>query len=158
MPVTITGPLAQAEQDTTAHALQGALVDLLDLSLTAEQAHWALLGPHFRSLHQHLDELVTTARDFADTLAERAATIGTPPDGRSATITATSALPPFPDGWVKDTDALDLITTTLSDLIGRTRRRIEDTAGTDPVSQDLLIALAGELEKHHWMLQAAHEH
>lgn len=158
MPATITGPLAQADQDTTAQALQGALVDVLDLSLTAKQAHWALLGPRFRSLHLHLDELVTTARDFADTLAERAATIGTPPDGRSATITSTSALPPFPAGWVKDTDALDLITAPLGDLIARTRQRIENTADTDPVSQDLLIALAGELEKQHWMLQAAHQH
>ncbi len=152
----VTGPLAPAAQEITAQALQGALVDLLDLSLIAKQAHWALFGPRFRSLHLQLDELVTTARDFADSLAERTATIGTPPDGRCVTITATSALPPFPAGWVRDTDALDRMTTTLGTLIDRVRRRIADTADADPVSQGLLIALAGELEKQHWMLQAEH--
>jgi starvation-inducible DNA-binding protein len=138
--------------------VQGALTDLLDLSPTAEQAHRALSGPRFRSLHLQLDELVTTAGDFADTPAERTAAIGTPPDGRRATITATSALPPFPGGWVRDTVALDRMTHALGTLIDRTRRRIKDTADADPVSQDLLIALACELEKQHWMLQAEHQH
>ncbi|WP_405015162.1 Dps family protein [Kitasatospora sp. NBC_01539] len=154
----VTGPLAESDRAVTAQALQGALVDLLDLSLNAKQAHWALFGPRFRSLHEQLDELVVTARDFSDVLAERAATIGSPPDGRPATVTATSGLPAFPAGWIKDSAALDLVTASMSTLVDRMRRRIEDTTTADPVTQDLLIVVTGELEKQHWMLQAEHAH
>jgi starvation-inducible DNA-binding protein len=34
------------------------------------------------------------------------------------------------------------------------RRRIHDTADTDPITQDLLIGATAVLEKQHWMLQA----
>ncbi|WP_329214753.1 DNA starvation/stationary phase protection protein [Streptomyces sp. NBC_00683] len=155
----ITGPLSEHEQTVTAQALQTSLIDLLELALNAKQAHWVLFGPRFRSLHLHLDELVTLTRDFADRLAERAAAaLGSPPDGRPATLAATDALPPLPAGWIKDTDVLDLLTTSMNTLIDRMRRRIETTAATDPVTQDLLIAVTGELEKQHWMLQAEHAH
>ncbi|MFC9328841.1 Dps family protein [Kitasatospora sp. NPDC057015] len=154
----VTGPLADSDQAVAAQALQGTLVDLLDLSLNAKQAHWTLFGPRFRSLHQQLDELVTTTRDFSDLLAERSATIGSPPDGRSATVTAASGLPALPAGWIKDSTALDLVTASMSTLVARMRRRIEVTATADPVTQDLLIAVTGELEKHHWMLQVEHSH
>jgi starvation-inducible DNA-binding protein len=154
----VSGPLAHSDQAVTAQALQDALVDLLDLQLNAKQAHWTLFGPRFRSLHQQLDELVTTTRDSADLLAERCATIGSPPDGRAATVTAAGRLPALPAGWLKDTTALDLVTASMSVLVTRMRRRIEATATADPVTQDLLIAVTGELEKHHWMLQAEHSH
>ncbi|NEE41508.1 DNA starvation/stationary phase protection protein, partial [Streptomyces sp. SID7982] len=36
----------------------------------------------------------------------------------------------------------------------RMRERIEATDEPDPVTQDLLIALTAELEKHAWMFQA----
>ncbi|MFJ9055530.1 DNA starvation/stationary phase protection protein [Streptomyces sp. NPDC102409] len=157
MPV-VTGPLADNDQAVTAQALQGSLVDLLDLSLNAKQAHWVLFGPRFRTLHLQLDELVTLARDFADLLAERASALGSPPDGRPATITAAGALPSLPTGWIKDSDVLDLLTASMSILIQRMRRRIESAATADPVTQDLLITVTGELEKQHWMLQAEHAH
>ena len=34
------------------------------------------------------------------------------------------------------------------------RKRVDDTADPDPVSQDVLIGITGELEKHAWMFQA----
>ena len=51
--------------------LQAVLVDLLELQNQAKQAHWNLVGPHFRSIHLELDEVVDTAREHADTIAER---------------------------------------------------------------------------------------
>src|SRR5579875_1352545 len=72
----IDGPLTESDTTVTGEALQGALVDLLDLSLVAKQAHWNLYGPRFRSIHLQLDEVVATARTYADTVAERAAALG----------------------------------------------------------------------------------
>jgi integration host factor subunit beta len=34
------------------------------------------------------------------------------------------------------------------------RERVDATGEADPVSQDLLIAVTGDLEKQHWMFQA----
>ena len=82
----ITGPLPAAAQQTVGTVLQDTLADYLDLSLVAKQAHWNVVGQNFRDAHLHLDELVTLARDDADAVAERAATLGVSPDGRAATV------------------------------------------------------------------------
>lgn len=154
MGVVITSPLPEGERKTVGNALQGTLVDLLDLSLVAKQAHWNLYGPRFRSVHLHLDEVVTTARDFADQVAERAAAIGFSPDGRAATVAATSSLPGFPEGWTADVMVVEHLVKAFATVIERLRVRIDETGEADPVSQDLLIGLTAALEKHSWMFQA----
>lgn len=150
----ISSPLPEQDRAVAGAALQETLVDLLDLSLTAKQAHWNLYGPRFRSIHLQLDEVVTTARDFADTVAERAAALGVAPDGRAATVAATSTLPGFPEGWTKDTVVVEALVRTFAALIHRVRGRIAVTADADAVTQDLLIGLAADLEKQSWMFQA----
>ncbi|MBD0695098.1 Dps family protein [Streptomyces sp. CBMA123] len=154
MGIVISSPLPEADRKTTGHALQGTLVDLLDLSLVAKQAHWNLYGPRFRSVHLQLDEVVATAREYADGVAERAAAIGVSPDGRAATVAGSSSLPAFPEGWTADTAVVEYLVNAFGAVIGRMRARIEDTAAADPVTQDLLIGLTAELEKHSWMFQA----
>ncbi len=147
-------PLADGDRDTAGGALQGALVDLVDLSLVAKQAHWNLYGPRFRSVHLHLDEVVATARDFADQVAERAAAIGVSPDGRAATLARTSGLPEFPAGWIADDEVVGHLVEAFGAVIGRMRERIEQTESADAVTQDLLIAVTAALEKHSWMFRA----
>ena len=44
-------------------ALQAVLVDLLELGDQAKQAHWNLVGPHFRSIHLEFDEIADMVRD-----------------------------------------------------------------------------------------------
>lgn len=150
----ITSLLPETNRRIVAEALQGALVDLLDLSLTAKQAHWSLYGRRFRSIHLQLDEVVDTARAFSDVAAERGAALGIAPDGRAATIAATSNLPAFPTGWVKDSDVVAVIVESLALIIARMRERVVNTAEADPVTQDLVIGITAELEKQHWMFQA----
>lgn len=78
----VKSTLSESARQVVGEALQGTLVDLLGLSLIGKQAHWNIVGPRFRSIHLQLDEVVDTARTYADTVAERAATLGVPPDGR----------------------------------------------------------------------------
>ncbi|MFF5924098.1 Dps family protein [Streptomyces flavochromogenes] len=150
----INSPLPEGDREIAGAALQATLVDLLDLSLVAKQAHWNLYGPRFRSVHVQLDEVAAIARDHADTVAERAAALGVSPDGRAGTIAGTSGLPAFPSGWTKDGDAVDALVHMFSAVIGRVRERIEATGSVDAVSQDLLIGLTAELERQSWMFQA----
>ncbi|WP_435972081.1 Dps family protein [Streptomyces sp. Qhu_M48] len=150
----VKSPLSEADLKTVGDALQGALVDLVDLSLVAKQVHWNVVGPRFRSVHLQLDEVVATARQHSDVVAERASAVGVNPDGRAETVASGSAIATVPTGWIKDTDAVKILVDALGAVISRMRERIEATDAPDPVTQDILIGLTADLEKHAWMYQA----
>ncbi|MET9679026.1 Dps family protein [Streptomyces coeruleorubidus] len=150
----VKSPLSDASLKTVSEALQGALVDLVDLALVAKQIHWNVVGPRFRSVHLQLDEVVDIARKYSDTVAERAAALGIPPDGRAATVAVGSGIGVTPEGWVDDTTAVRTLVEALGAVITRMRGRIETTGEPDPISQDIFIGITADLEKHHWMFQA----
>ncbi|MYV92248.1 DNA starvation/stationary phase protection protein, partial [Streptomyces sp. SID1034] len=150
----VKSSLSDADLKVVGSALQGALVDLVDLSLAAKQVHWNVVGPRFRSVHLQLDDVVTTARQHSDTVAERASALGVNPDGRAATVAGSSAIGTIPEGWIKDSEAVEVMVVALGRITERMRERIKATDEPDPVSQDLLIALTADLEKHAWMFQA----
>ncbi|MBT2414347.1 DNA starvation/stationary phase protection protein [Streptomyces sp. ISL-12] len=150
----VKSTIPESARQVTWEALQSTLVDLLGLSLIGKQVHWNIVGPRFRSIHLQLDEVVSTAREFADTVAERSAALGMPADGRPETIASAFTLPSPKDGWVRDEDAVALMTETLEAAIVRLRERIKATDEPDPVTQDLLISITAELEKQRWMFDA----
>lgn len=150
----VKSSLSEEDLKLVGEALQGALVDLVDLALVAKQVHWNIVGPRFRSVHLQLDEVVTTARQHSDTVAERASAIGVTPDGRAGTVAATSAFGNVPNGWIKDADAVQIMVDGLGAVVGRMRDRVAVTDQPDPVTQDVLIQVTADLEKHAWMFQA----
>ncbi|TDV40620.1 Dps family protein [Actinophytocola oryzae] len=150
----ITSPLGDAERESTGAVLQATLVDLVDLSLIAKQAHWNVIGTNFRSAHLQLDELVNAARQYTDDVAERANAIGISPNGKARTVVESSGVPAFPDNWQSVETTVAAIVEILGEVIKRLRKRIDDTDKTDLVTQDLLIEITAELEKQHWMWQA----
>lgn len=154
MATDIKGPLSGDAQRVTGEALQRALVDLVDLALLGKQAHWNLTGRNFRSVHLQLDEVVALAREHMDVLAERAVAIGCPPDGRARTVADASGLPELDAGWLTDDAAVRHFVEILGTAVGRVRAGISATEDADPVTQDLLIATAADLEKQYWMFQA----
>ncbi|MFI1721764.1 Dps family protein [Streptomyces sp. NPDC020489] len=150
----VRSTLPEEARKVAGDALQSTLVDLIGLSLIGKQAHWNIVGPRFRSIHLQLDEVVSTARTFSDTVAERSAALGVSPDGRPETIAAAYTLPGSKEGWQRDNDVVSLMVETLEAAIGRLRERIEATEKADPVTQDLLIGITAELEKQRWMFDA----
>jgi starvation-inducible DNA-binding protein len=133
--------------------LQASLVELLDLGLQVKQAHWNITGPRFRALHLQLDELAEEHKAWQDDVAERINALDHFPDGRAATVAATSDLDAFPDGPVRDERVVELLLGCMETVTERFRRRIMGL-DEDPVSQDLLIGIAAGLEKQRWMLRA----
>jgi starvation-inducible DNA-binding protein len=150
----ISSPLPDEAQQIVGAVLQDSLADFVDLSLTAKQWHWNVVGRNFREAHLHLDELVDLARTYSDEVAERAATLGVSPDGRAETVAKSSGLPTTEEGWRQVDDVNEAVVATLAQLIGRMRERIAVTGEPDPVTQDLLIAQTAKLEEAHWMWQA----
>ena len=134
--------------------LQDTLVELTDLALQAKQAHWNLTGPQFLPLHAHLDTLTGELRTAADDVAERAVAIGYAPDGRSSTVAKQSPLIEPPAGALSDHAVVKIFAGALDAVAQRVRIRIENLERLDPVSQDLLIRVAHDLEKQQWMFNA----
>ena len=150
----VKSPLSDEARKVTGAALQDALVDLIDLHLYAKQAHWNITGRNFRSVHLQLDEVVAIAREHADTVAERAVAIGVNPDGRARTVADTTKIHQLDAGHLQDDKVISAITDTLAEMIRRFRERIEVTEDADLVTQDLLLTVARDLEKQHWMFEA----
>jgi starvation-inducible DNA-binding protein len=150
----IRGPLSDDARRVTGECLQAALVDLIDLSLSAKQAHWNLIGRSFRSIHLQLDDVVAMARQYADLVAERAITIGVNPDGRAQTVASRSGLDALDAGYLQDDKVIAAFIDRLGHLANRMRERIATTAEPDPVTQDLLIDATKQIEMHYWMFQA----
>lgn len=151
---TITSPLSGDAKSTVAQALQGALVDLIDLSLVAKQMHWNVVGSQFRSVHLQLDEVTALARKHADTVAERLAALGANADGRAATISRSTRLPQPENGWMEDGKVVASMTDILDGISKRMRERVDATEEPDQATQDILIDVTQDIEKQRWMFQA----
>jgi starvation-inducible DNA-binding protein len=137
-----------------AEHLQRVLVDLIELHLQGKQAHWNVVGSNFRDLHLQLDEIVDTAREASDTIAERMRALHVTPDGRSDTVAATTTLPAFPAGEQHAGDVVRTVTARLHAAVATIRAVHDHVDAEDPTSTDLLHAIVNDLEKQAWMLEA----
>jgi starvation-inducible DNA-binding protein len=145
----------EARREEAGRALQATLVELIDLSLIGKQLHWNVFGPPFKPLHEQLDDLVDSWRDLSDTVAERSAAIGAPPDGRVGTIGTESELEPLDSGPLDSNAALLAIVTRLAEAVARMRGRMDRLGEFDLASQDVLVGVVRELEKQLWMLRSS---
>jgi starvation-inducible DNA-binding protein len=142
------------ETAKSAEPLQATLVELIDLSLQTKQAHWNVVGPSFKAIHLFLDELTDQYRDWYDEVAERLAAIGVSPDGRIATLGASTPLEPLPAGQLRDQDVLAFFETRVTLVADRVRARLDPLGAHDLASQDLLVGILHGLDKQRWMLRA----
>jgi starvation-inducible DNA-binding protein len=150
---TVPGMKPEAAGEVIA-LLQDRLNALNDLALTLKHVHWNVVGPHFIAVHTMLDPQVDAVRLMVDALAERIATLGGSPVGTPGALVAQRSWDDYSIGRA-DTNAhlaaLDLVYTG---IIEDHREAIEKTEESDPVTQDLLIGQAGELEQFHWFVRA----
>jgi starvation-inducible DNA-binding protein len=123
--------------------LQDRLNALTDLHLTLKHVHWNVVGPHFVSVHE-----------MADTTAERISTLGLSPIGTPGALVADRSWNDYSigrAGAIEHLGALDLV---YVGVIEDYRRDIAATEELDPVTQDMLIGQAGQLEQFHWFVRA----
>lgn len=134
--------------------LQQRLVDMVDLALQLKQAHWCVVGNNFRSVHTQLDEILIDVRNASDEIAERIATLGVAPDGRARTVADGSQLGELSNQFESTSGTVSAIADRLSRAVAGLRESIAQVGDVDPISEDMLIAIAGPLEKHLWMVQS----
>jgi starvation-inducible DNA-binding protein len=145
--------LRHPDREAIGVELQAILVVLTDLALTGKHAHWNVIGPHFRSLHLQLDEMIDAWRLAADSVGERAMALGHSPDGRVATIAARTELPSLEAGPQPDGELVGHLTQILTDAIGNVRDRMDRLEDVDVVTADLLHGIVAKLEEQLWMIR-----
>jgi starvation-inducible DNA-binding protein len=134
--------------------LQDRLNALNDLALTLKHIHWNVVGPQFIAVHTMLDPQVDSVRLMVDDTAERIATLGGSPSGTPGALVAARSWDDYSLG--RDTalahlGALDIV---YGGVIEAHRKAIAATEEPDPVTQDMLIEQAGQLEQYQWFVRA----
>jgi starvation-inducible DNA-binding protein len=134
--------------------LQETVVDYLSLASVVQQAHWAVVGPEFRSFHVYMDELAAELDVLTDTTAERMLAVGVLPHGQVDYVAKHSQVEPLPTAFVQKRELVVALNDRIAAIVTRIRKRIAILDELDAVSADLLIAATAGLEKTLWMLQA----
>ncbi|BBZ09432.1 DNA protection during starvation protein [Mycolicibacterium doricum] len=153
MAYTVPG-MTDKEGAQVAELLQKQLSRYNDLHLTLKHIHWNVVGPNFIGVHEMIDPQVELVRGYADEVAERIATLGGSPKGTPGAIVNDRTWDDY--SLERDTvqahlAALDLV---YDGIIEDTRKNIEETEDPDPVTNDMLIGHAAELEKFQWFVRA----
>lgn len=134
--------------------LQDRLNALNDLALTLKHVHWNVVGPHFIAVHTMLDPQVEGVRAMVDETAERMATLGGSPCGTPGALVANRGWDDYSIGRADAIAHLGALDVVYTGVIETHREAIEATDEPDPVTQDLLIRQAGELEQYQWFVRA----
>jgi starvation-inducible DNA-binding protein len=149
IPLLETSP-AEATAEA-ASPLEETLVDILDLSLQAEQVHWSVNRSGSKRVHGLLDDLLAQNRRWQERLSAR---LGDPSKDRLVSLAATTPLEFLPAGQLRDQDVVAFLDGRFTAVAERVRARLEPAGVHDPAARDLLAAIADGLDRQGWMLRA----
>ena len=148
-------PLDAQTRAVSAEALQATLYEITSLKHADHQAHWNVVGQNFYALHDLLGDLYAALGPYIDQVAERKRALAAPADADPGRVGDRDGLDPFPQGLLNDYDVPPLLSARYYAVSQRVQSRIEAVGEAgDLVTQDLLIAVTHELEKHLWMLRS----
>jgi len=146
--------MTTADAKKVVRLLQDRLNSLNDLALTLKHVHWNVIGPHFIAVHTMLDPQVDAVRLMVDATAERIATLGGSPCGTPGALVAQRSWDDYSLGRADALEHLAALDIVYAGIVEDHRTAIEQTDDPDPVTQDMLIAQAGQLEQFHWFVRA----
>lgn len=134
--------------------LQGNLYELNDLALVLKHAHWNVTGQNFIAVHEMLDPQIEVVRAAVDAIAERIATLGGHPDGRSEGILNGKKAQTYKLDRASAIDHINALNDLYTVVITRMREGIASLSDLDQASSDLLAGQVGDLELFQWFLRS----
>ncbi len=134
--------------------LQDRLNALNDLALTLKHVHWNVVGPNFIAVHTMLDPQVDAVRLMVDETAERIATLGGSPAGTPGALVAARSWDDYAIGRADALEHLAALDLVYAGVVESHRSAIQETEEPDPVTQDMLIGQASQLEQFQWFVRA----
>jgi len=150
--------LPETARTEISDALNGVLVDGLDLHASVKFAHWNLKGPHFAALHELFERIATGLAGHNDEVAERAVTLGGRAHGTLRHAAKASRIADYPRDATRDLDHVRLLAERVETYLEgvRSARSVGERHG-DVDTVDLLTEVASDLEKQGWFLRASLE-
>lgn len=143
------------EAEKVADVLQGRLASLLDLSMTLKHVHWNVIGPGFIAIHELMDRQTDSAHNMIDAVAERISTLGGVAAGLpNQVVEFRAADEDYVLGRAPVMAHLGAMDKVYQRVGEGHRIAIEQVADLDPISEDLLVSQASELELNHWFIRA----
>ena len=135
--------------------LQARLADAVDLASQAKQAHWNVKGPSFIALHELFDQIATTVREHADTIAERITALGGTAEGTARVAAKQSTLKEYPLDIVDGRAHVSALADALAAFGAKVRHNIEEAieAG-DQGTADLFTEVSRSIDKTLWFVEA----
>ncbi|MGO1538421.1 MAG: Dps family protein [Leucobacter sp.] len=137
-----------------AHYLTPVVHDLVALAVNGKQAHWHVRGANFIGVHEFLDVVVENAQAASDTVAERIVALGMPLDARIGTVAARTSTPELSDGFQQSKATVREIVAQLDATLATLYAAVDGLDDIDLVSQDIVIAIAQQLDKDRWFLSS----
>ena len=147
--------LAQNTRGAVISLLQARLVDAIDLSTQAKQAHWNVKGPHFIGLHELFDQVHEHVDAAVDLVAERLVALGGVAEGTARVVAKRSGLAEYPLDIAAGTDHCEALAKALA-TFGKAVRKSIDEAGEagDQDTADLFTEISRQADKDLWMVEA----
>lgn len=135
--------------------LNGRLAEITDLYLQAKQAHWNVKGSDFIQLHELYDEFFNELIPLADTVAERATTLGGEAQGTVRMAAAATTLPEFPSDAYGSMESVEALADRYA-VVARSLREAADEAEKleDMDTNDIFIEVSRVVDKQLWFLEA----
>lgn len=135
--------------------LNGLVADALDLYSQAKQAHWNVRGSDFMALHELFDKVAEEADGHADSLAERAAQMGSPVEGSVRRIAKSSGLKEYPLLIAPGQEHVE----AMADALGAFGEHLADgidkaDKADDPGTADLLTQINEAVDKLLWFVES----
>jgi starvation-inducible DNA-binding protein len=135
--------------------LNVALATTLDLHSQVKQAHWNIKGPQFFARHELFDNLATKLRDHADTIAERAATMGAYAEGTLRLGAEASKLPEYDLRAVDGKQHIKALVDRYSEYTAFVREAVQAASEEgDPATEDLYTEVLRDTELDMWFLES----
>lgn len=143
------------DAEKVADILQERLASLIDLSMTLKHIHWNVIGPGFVAVHEMMDQQTDAVRMMIDAVAERISTLGGVAAGLPSQVADMRAADEdYALGRAPVMAHLGALDKVYERVGAGHREGVAQVADIDPVSEDLLISQASELELNHWFVRA----
>ena len=135
--------------------LNARLADSVDLMHQSKEAHWNVKGPSFIALHKLFDEIVDSAEEYMDLIAERVVQLVGTAEGTIQVAVQRSTLSPYPVALSAQRDHLEALSSALV-AYGRSARRAIDESDElgDKDTADIFTEISRGIDKHLWFVEA----
>lgn len=148
--------LPDESRSAVINLLQPLLAAHAVLGMQTRAAHWRLVDPLFKPLHEWLGSQYEALEEQTDELAERIRTLGRQP---ISTVKEFSTVSPLAESLPSENSAavwLKLLLAHRETLIGHLRSSV-DSAGSagDSGTKDFLTGIMEDHEKTAWMLRSS---